>query len=149
MDLSPHFSLEEMVLSNEAVRRGISNNPNESHITALRELCVNVLEPLREEVGPIHVSSGFRNKRVNELVGGSERSQHCRGEAADIVARSMTAYALCRKIVEMKLPFDQLIYEFGSWAHVSYAAGRKPRKSILTARRNRHTGAVEYLQGIV
>ena len=91
------------------------------------------------------VSSGFRSEQVNRAVSGSSTSQHRLGQAADISTRSLDAEALARRIVELRLPFDQLIQEFGRWVHVSY--GPRHRRQVLTAvKRN---GRTVYLPGLV
>ena len=81
--LSPHFSLEEFTASQTAVRHGIANVPTPLEVENLTRLCVEILEPLRAVLGPVHISSGFRHWRVNRLIGGADDSQHCVGLAAD------------------------------------------------------------------
>jgi zinc D-Ala-D-Ala carboxypeptidase len=135
MNLTPHFTLEEMTLSQTAVRAGIANTPNEPQILSLVRLCENILEPLRTMLGkPINVSSGFRNPIVNSLVGGSTTSQHMRGEAADFNVEGMTAQELFEFIMANDLPYDQLIQEFDRWIHISF--GPRKRRQNLYARNN-------------
>lgn len=135
MKLGKYFTLEELTHSQVASRYGISNQPNNVQIDALKALVRNILDPLREAVGhPVIISSGFRNEAVNRLVGGSKSSQHRLGEAADIVVPSMSTPAVIQIIRDLKLPFDQVIDEFGSWVHVSY--GPRQRRQILKARRD-------------
>lgn len=134
--MTPHFTLEELVLSTEAARKGIKNIPNEAQKNALLHLCTKVLEPLRIAVNkPIIVYSGFRSPEVNRLVGGSYSSQHCKGEAVDIKIPGMTVAEVVATIRKMNLPFDQLIDEFGQWIHVSHARSGKQRGQVLAARR--------------
>lgn len=45
--LSEHFSLSEMTQSGTAIRLGIANVPAADDIERMRQLCVNVLEPVR------------------------------------------------------------------------------------------------------
>jgi hypothetical protein len=134
MKLTEHFTLEEMTRSELATRKGIENAPDDVTVENLRLLCVNVLEPLRVKLGKsIHVNSGYRSVRVNQLVGGSGNSQHCKGEAADIVVEGMTAQELFDFIVSNDFPFDQIIQEFNAWVHISW---RNPcRSQQLLARR--------------
>lgn len=135
MNLTPHFTLEEMTLSQTAVRAGISNTPNEPQILSLVRLCENILEPLRTMLEkPINVSSGFRNPIVNSLLSGSTTSQHMRGEAADINVEGKTAQELFEFIMATDLPYDQLIQEFDRWVHISF--GPRKRRQNLYARRN-------------
>ena len=146
MKLSPHFTLEEFTFSHTAVRHGIDNEPPSEKIPCLIALCENILEPLRAEVGcPIHITSGYRSPALNARIGGSNRSQHTRGEAADIVVPGMTPLGVCKLMIGMELPYDQLIFEFGRWTHVSYTRGA-PRGMVLTA--VKAPAGVRYLRGL-
>lgn len=83
--LSPHFSLDEMVRSQTATINKVSNQPSQAERDWLHYLCIKVLEPLREYIKrPIQISSGYRCPRLNALVGGVSNSQHIYGQAADI-----------------------------------------------------------------
>lgn len=85
VNLTEHFTLEEMVRSSAAKMRGIDNTPGAFEIANLRLLCKKILEPARLEIGmPITVTSGFRSQRVNKIVGGVRGSLHLIGKAADI-----------------------------------------------------------------
>jgi zinc D-Ala-D-Ala carboxypeptidase len=133
--LSPHFTLDELTSSSRARAQGIDNRPGEREIAALRNLCAVILEPIRERFGAVIVSSGYRSRALNALVGGATRSQHVRGEAADIVVRTTSVTGLFQWIVlESKLPFDQVIGEFGRWVHVSAVPYGPPRAQALVTR---------------
>ena len=85
MKLTKHFTLEEFTRSSTAKARGIDNTVPEKLIPALRNLCVTVLEPLREQAKePVEISSGYRCPELNRVVGGKNTSQHMKGEACDI-----------------------------------------------------------------
>jgi len=131
VNLSDHFTLQEFVTSQTATRLGINNTPDASTSVRLMELCENVLEPVRVEFGPVIISSGYRSPKLNQAIGGSENSQHCKGEAADIIIPHADPYDVCQWIANSGLEFDQLIYE-GRWTHISYNAERN-RGNILTA----------------
>lgn len=148
MQLTPNFTLEEMTVSQEAARRGIPNVPGQDQIDALRRLCRDILEPLREALGkPIVISSGFRSQTINATVGGSKTSDHLYGRAADIIVPGYTPLAVAKKIVELQLPFKQVIEEFGSWVHVSIPeAGAAPKREQLTA--IRRAGRTVYEKGL-
>jgi hypothetical protein len=120
---SPHFTLAELTRSRTAVKKHLTNDPDGEAISALQELCRVVLEPLRRMWDePIIVTSGYRSPRLNRAVGGVPNSQHCLGQAADIVADlSLLNYDLGRLIIQLSLPFDQLIFED---CYVEYVAGR-------------------------
>lgn len=143
MNLTPHFTLGELTVSQEATRSGLKNAPNERQVEALRLLCETVLEPLRARVKrPIVVVSGYRTKTINTRIGGSKNSQHCRGEAVDFIIPGMAPADVADLIRAMRLPFDQLIEEFGRWVHVSHSLVGGNRGEVLMA--YRHGGQVHY-----
>ena len=116
MKLSNNFSLEELCKSQTAVRKGLNNIPDSSFesdiVENLRALCVNVLQPIRDNYKlPISPSSGYRSVLLNETIGGSKTSQHCRGEAVDLEIAGVPNAILAEWIQE-NLIYDQLILEF-------------------------------------
>lgn len=140
MKLSEHLELSEVIRSESAKRRGISNMPTEEHIKNLKLIAEKVFEPIRANFRqPIRISSGYRSQTLNAAIGGATRSQHSTGEALDI---DMDGTALSNKeifnFIKEKLSFDQLIWEFGTeqnpdWVHVSYNANGNQRKQVLKA----------------
>lgn len=129
--LSPHFTLEELTVSQEAARRGIDNTPTPEAMEALKRTAMG-LEAVRMRLGgaPILVSSGYRSPAVNAAVGGSKSSQHMRGEAADFTApRFGNPRAIVDALVDSDVPYDQLILEFGRWVHISFS--QRPRRQAL------------------
>jgi zinc D-Ala-D-Ala carboxypeptidase len=139
MMLSKNFSLAEMLESQTATRFGVSEQfrPSKIVVDNLTLLCTHILQPLRDKLGtPIRISSGYRHKRTNELVGGASTSQHVRGQAADLISAdpNVSNATIFETIQRLNLPFDQLIWEFGtklnpSWVHVSY--GERHRRQVL------------------
>lgn len=119
------FTLTELTRSETATRKGIENMPTAEHERNLDALIKNVLDPLREVFGsPIQVTSGYRGQALNKAVGGAKNSHHCRGMAADIIARNGDN-ARMFDISRRMLPFTQLIWEKGNdtqpaWVHISY-----------------------------
>ena len=140
MKLSEHLELSEVIRSESAKRRGISNMPTEEHIKNLKLIAEKVFEPIRANFRqPIRISSGYRSQTLNAAIGGATRSQHSTGEALDI---DMDGTALSNKeifnFIKERLQFDQLIHEFGTeenpdWVHVSYNANGNQRKQVLRA----------------
>ncbi|HWQ34345.1 MAG TPA: D-Ala-D-Ala carboxypeptidase family metallohydrolase [Blastocatellia bacterium] len=134
MNLSDHFTLEEMTFSQTAVRHGLSNQPGAAEIENLKALCANVLEPLRALVArPLQISSGYRSPELNRRIGGAATSQHCRGEAADLIVPGLTVEQLIQLIASADLPVDQVIHE-GTWLHVSHTTHRPNRRELLRAK---------------
>lgn len=144
MKIGRHFTLAEMTRSPTARALGIKNTPPADVVERLRALVVNVLDPLRDGVGrPISVNSGYRAPGLNLRVGGASNSQHVLGEAADIEATALSTADLARKIVALRLPFDQLILEHhdpdvatSGWVHVSHRASGVQRGELLRAYRD-------------
>lgn len=119
MQLSEHFSLAELTVSEVALRKGLSNLPEGIEVDNLVRLA-NKLEEVRKVLGkPIMVNSAFRSVEVNAAVGGVKTSQHCVGCAADIKVPGMTPDEVVRAIVASDIQYDQLIREFDSWTHIS------------------------------
>ena len=117
MNLSPHFTLEELTTTDH---RQFDNTPNASEIANLTRLA-DFLEQVREAVGgkPVMVNSAFRSKQVNDAVGSKDTSQHRVGCAADIRVPGVTPDQVVKAVIAAKLPFDQLIREFDRWTHIS------------------------------
>jgi len=146
--ISKHISEKEGVYSTTATRRGIDNIPNSDELNNMRLLAEEVFEPLRAYVGgPIKINSFFRSAELNKAIGGSSKSQHCKGQAMDIddTFGRMTNAEMYYWIKE-HLDFDQMIWEFGDdenpdWVHVSYVSGNENRNRCLRAiRKNGKTG---------
>ena len=136
MKLTPHFTLDEMVKSQTALRLGLDNTPDTDEMKSLLALCENVLEPVRIHwAKPVVVNSGFRALRVNRAIGSRDSSQHAKGEAADIEIPGIDNLVLYYWIAE-ELDFDLLILEFyngepsSGWVHVSYV-GLENRNQTL------------------
>lgn len=135
MNLTAHFTLAEFTRSESAKRHGVSNEPTAEHLQNIKILCEKVLEPIRMKFGPINISSGYRSKVLNHYIGGSLRSQHCEGKAADIDMDDMPGVTNKQifEYIKNNLEFDQLINEHNyAWVHVSYNTG-KNRKQVLDA----------------
>src|SRR5690606_5487608 len=111
VQLSPHFRLSEMIRSDAARAHGLYQVPTPIVVERLRELCVELLEPVRAEVGPLRVTSGYRRPRVNAAVGGSSTSAHMHGWAADVVPVRGTPEQIMALLHDAGdlLPWDQAI----------------------------------------
>ncbi|MBQ6767081.1 MAG: peptidase M15 [Prevotella sp.] len=121
--LSEHFTLQELCHSRTAERQQLPNTPLPCHVMRLKNLCVQVLEPVRRHVGqPVLVTSGYRCEAVNRLVGGVPSSQHRLGLAADFVLKDGGELRPLWEWMQQHVPYGQLILEQKGrkeWIHVS------------------------------
>jgi hypothetical protein len=129
--LSPHFSLEELTVTDH---REFTNEPNDLEKNNLKRLA-ELLEQVKRLLGdkPIMVNSGFRSKQVNDAVGSSDRSQHRVGAACDFRVPSMTPNEVVKAVIAYDIPYDQIIREFDRWTHISVPnePNGKPRRQAL------------------
>ena len=123
MRLSKNFVLSEITRSNTAKRLGIDNGPNKKHLQSIQRLVTNLIQPMRDALGPIRISSGYRNPNVNRAIGGSTKSQHCKGEALDLQFwddGKISNKKLYDWVLSSNVEFDQMINEFDfAWIHIS------------------------------
>lgn len=148
MQLSPHFSLEELTVTSS----GLANVPDDEQIAALTALCVNVLEPIRIHYNlPVIVTSGFRSMAVNRAAGGASTSQHLYGEAADIHVPGVDNADLWRFIASGSVHFDQVIAErleqghpSAGWVHVSYSVHQQRKSAISGPTPGHYVNGLQY-----
>ena len=148
--ISKHISDREGVYSITAMRRGLDNTPDGEQLANMKLLAEKVFEPLREWVGgPIKINSFFRCPELNKAIGGSSKSQHCKGQAIDIDDTFHRASnAEMYHFIKDNLDFDQIIWEFGNddnpdWVHVSYVSPEENRGRCLKA--YRENGKTKYM----
>ena len=137
MQLSKHFTLEEMEKSQTATRKGIKNKAGSGEIKNLGDLCYEVLEPVRAKFDrPVTITSGYRSPELSEAIGSKATSQHCLGEAVDFEIAGVSNLQVALWLTN-NVNFDQCILEFwtgeasSGWIHVSYKDGSN-RKQVLT-----------------
>ena len=148
--ISKHISYKESIYSTTAIRRGINNTPNDEQLKNMELIADEIFEPLRTYVGgPIKINSFFRCPELNTAIGGSGKSQHCKGQAIDIddTFGRMTNAEMYHWIKE-HLEFDQMIWEFGDddnpdWVHISYVSPKDNRNRCLKAYREK--GKTKYM----
>jgi len=141
--ISNHISYEEAIRSNTARRLGLRNYPSSQALENMKRLAKEIFEPLRvaNSNRPIRINSFYRSVKLNKAIGGSSRSQHCKGQAIDLddTYGGMTNAQMFRWIND-NLDYDQMIWEFGNnknpdWVHVSYVSPQLNRNRKLKARR--------------
>ena len=131
MNLSTHFTLEELTITDH---RELENTPNETELANLKRLA-EFLETVKTVLGgkPIMVNSAFRSKAVNDAVGSKDTSQHRIGCAADIRVPGLTPDEVVKAIIASDIGYDQIIREFDRWTHISVPSeiNGTPRKQAL------------------
>jgi len=117
MNLSPHFTLEELTFTDH---REFDNTPNDQELANLVRLA-DFLEQVKTLLGgkPIMINSAFRSEEVNRAVGSKDTSQHRHGCAADFRVPGMTPDEVVQAIMASDLEYDQCIREFDRWTHIS------------------------------
>jgi hypothetical protein len=137
MQLSKHFTLEEMEKSSTGIRLGIKNKAGSGEIKNLGDICYEVLEPVRVKFDkPVTITSGYRSPELSVAIGSKSTSQHCSGNAVDMEVLSVSNLEVALWI-QNHCDFDQLILEYytgepnSGWIHVSYKDGSN-RKQVLT-----------------
>ena len=129
MNLSTHFTLEELTITDH---RELENIPNETELANLKRLA-EFLETVKTVLGgkPIMVNSAFRSKAVNDAVGSKDTSQHRIGCAADIRVPGLTPDEVVKAVIASGIGYDQVIREFDRWTHISIPNAGAPRKQSL------------------
>jgi len=151
MQLSKNFSLRELTRSQTAIRKGIKNEPDQEQLMNLVALTVKILQPCRDKFGSISINSGLRVLDLNRAIGSSDKSQHCKGQAADFEAYSISNAQLADWIM-LNRCFDQLILEYpgkdprDGWVHCSYNRLGN-RMQVLTAVKEK--GKTVYKKGLL
>jgi len=142
--------MKEALRSNTAKRLGIDNMPDNDTLLTMQITAQHIFEPLRNKFKePIYISSFYRSPELNKAIGGSSRSQHCKGEAIDIDdVYSKATNANFFNYIKDKLEFDQLIWEFGddenpAWVHVSYSLGKNRMRILRAIKENGRTKYID------
>ncbi len=126
--LSNHFKLGEFL----NLGKYPDNKPTMQHVANMTYGCLMLLEPARQMVGPIIINSGYRNPRVNSLVGGVRNSQHLLGQAADIRPKDPQQFQRLVAFLQTHDLTDQLLTGPG-WLHISWNPLGIPRHDVRIA----------------
>jgi hypothetical protein len=148
MQLTKNFSRAEMLVSNTATRKGISNEPDSPGIEENILKSAKFLQLVRDKLGkPIRVLSCYRSPAVNKAVGGSKTSAHMKGLAVDIQVDGMSNKALA-EFIRDNFEYDQIILEFppNGWVHVGIKTFTAKRMQLLTA--SKVNGKTVYTTGL-
>lgn len=146
MRYPPNFTRSEFLASQTATRLSINNEPSnrdiEENLVSLAWFLQSLRDRLQAEYGkviPIIITSGFRSNALNIAIGGSKKSAHSHGLAADFKCLGLTTDEVCRFIHKYfgQSEFDQCIDEFGDWVHlgIKRPATNETRRQFLLARK--------------
>lgn len=134
MQLTENFTLDELT----ATSCGLDNRPEKEEVKKLLLLSTYILQPMRDKLGRIKVTSGYRSPEVNKRAGGSTESQHLYGEAADCVPLDVSINTAFRWITdESGIRFGQAILEQKGgkeWIHISLPRPEKPNQQAFVLR---------------
>lgn len=151
-----YFTFEEFEKSDTAKKLGIDNTIPKECKGNIEALVDTVLDPLREAYNkPINISSGYRTRELNAKLKGSSTSQHCKGEAADLVVKDgkKGLKDLMVYILYFQLPIDQAIFEVSGnsvWLHVSHKRNGVNRNQFLTYLNGAYTVVTpEYMWSVI
>jgi zinc D-Ala-D-Ala carboxypeptidase len=145
MRLSKNFTLKELTRSNTALRLGIDNEPSKEGVLKLTLLATSLLQPLRNAVGSLRITSGYRSPKLSEAIGSSSNSQHCRYEAVDmqyVTRGKMDNIKIYDALIDLDLDYDQCILEFGNatehidptepaWIHLSWKVVDNRKQTLV------------------
>lgn len=132
MKLTKNFSLSEFEHSQTATYHDIDNEAPPEAVENMKALCVNILQPLRDAHGSVHISSGYRCPELNKRIGGSRTSDHQYGRAADIKVSGLSPFEVVEVIKDSGVPFKQVINEYNRWVHISFDANNN-KGQVLSA----------------
>ena len=146
MQLSKNFSLQELIKSQTAERKGIDNTPSTEHQENLKLLCTSILQPIRAQFSRVvSVSSGYRSPELCTAIGSKITSQHARGEAADFEIFGLSNKTLA-DYIDSELHYDQLILEYwkesdpnSGWVHCAYSESNNRRQYLRAYKENGST----------
>lgn len=114
-----YFTVDELTNSKTAQIHNIINKPGSYQLNNLLNLGA-YLDNIRERFGsPIYVTSGFRCKELNKLVGGATNSDHIFGGAVDITTRDKQQDEYLFELIQREFDYNQVIRE-PNWIHYSY-----------------------------
>ena len=144
MRLSKNFTLKELTYSSTGLRLGIENEPSKEGVYKLR-LLATLLQQLRNKIGALRITSGYRSPKLNTAIGGSTKSQHCKYEAVDLQyfkRGEPDNLQIYNTLIELDIDFDQCILEFGdsteyidpsnpAWVHLSYKINSNRRQVLI------------------
>lgn len=130
MEISKNFRLREFTNSTTANELGIDNTKVPEYVkNNIKEMVLQVLQPLRDYIKkPILINSGYRCLKLNAAVGGVPTSQHVQGQAVDIAVKGITPFEIAQAVLDLYLPFDQLIL-YNSFVHLSISP--RDRRQLL------------------
>lgn len=154
--IGKYFTLKDVTRSQLATRYAIDNSPTNEQMMAVAYVIEHVVDKVKDKFPAVDISSFFRNKELNSKVGGSETSQHCKGEAVDLDSPGNRDNLAVFNFIKDNMVWDQLILEFPdsngvpSWIHVSIVDHpKKNRGQILVKLKDKYIPYGEFKVGMI
>ena len=139
MNLSDHFTLDEMTVTEVRDMQDQNRVNAVEFIPNLKRVCDELLEPIRalfstsEHEAKVYVHSGFRYGALNDYIGGSSTSAHRYGLAADFDIDGHKDQSSLRDalgvIMASNICFGQLLIEYGC-LHISLPKENGPNGEV-------------------
>jgi hypothetical protein len=145
MQAKKEFNINDYTYSATSIHKLIDNIPSPIHVYNLKQLHENVTLKLLEILPnkTIVITSGFRSINLNRAIGGSSLSQHCNGQAIDIQVEGVSVENVFNTIRNSSILYDQLIQEFDSWIHISFAKNKNRNQDL---RAIKEKGKTKYIK---
>lgn len=129
--ISSNFSFDEF----KKTSTGLPNDIPEKDRAWIVALVNEIMQPLRNKIGAIQITSGYRSPEVNTRIGGSPTSQHMLGQACDFYAINQTrTQTFLTLFNDPSFPIRQCILyapEEGNFVHVAIDPQRPAKRQFL------------------
>lgn len=142
LPMAPNFKYIDFVKSSTAARYGIENVPNEKQWQSIERVAGNIIQPVRNQFGPIIITSGFRCVELCMKIGSSPTSNHVKGEAVDFEPMNRNIKLIdVVEWIHRNLPYRELIAEYfpNGWVHVAYRLNKNVGQLKLKDRRHNYS----------
>ncbi len=128
--ISSNFSFSEFKKTSTGLPNSIPDDKKAWIVALVQE----ILQPLRNRIGIINITSGYRSPDVNTRIGGSPTSQHMKGQAVDFYPGDMTLISVYTLLFNSSYPISQCILyspEEGNFIHVAIDPKRPAKRQFL------------------
>jgi uncharacterized protein YcbK (DUF882 family) len=140
--LSKNFMLSEFLYSGTALRKNIDNDMPREYLPRIQYLVDTIIQPVRDEFGPIKINSGYRSVELCKAIGSNEHSNHAYGLAADIEPyNKKTKLIDVLEFIYNNCEYKELIGEYfpTGWVHVAAQDGNNKKELKLKDKYHNYT----------